>query len=107
MLAEFNGVAIVVAHRLTTICNCDRIVVMGDEGCAVEQGTHEELLQNEKEVDAEGKVVVWKGLYHTLWDTQQLAIAKGAEDGGGVGDDGHANSDAKENEEEVDVDALK
>lgn len=41
MLAKFNGVAIVVAHRLTTICNCDNIVVMGDDGTKVEEGTHD------------------------------------------------------------------
>ena len=47
MLAKFNGVAIVVAHRLTTICNCDKIVVM-DDGRAVEQGTHDQLLRVDK-----------------------------------------------------------
>ena len=37
MLSKFNGVAIVVAYRLTTICNCDKIVVMGDDGTKVEE----------------------------------------------------------------------
>jgi subfamily B ATP-binding cassette protein MsbA len=34
---------IVVAHRLSTVRDADLIVVMAD-GCAVEQGTHAELL---------------------------------------------------------------
>jgi len=50
MLSKFRGVAIVVAHRLTTICNCDKIVVMGDDGTKVEEGTHEDLLKSPREL---------------------------------------------------------
>ena len=46
----------VVAHRLSTIKECDLILVMKD-GALVEQGTHEELL-------ARG------GFYHTLYHSQ-------------------------------------
>lgn len=72
MLTKFQGVAIVVAHRLTTICNCDKIIVMGDDGTKVEEGTHEELMKAPKQVDSKGEPVAGKGLYHTLWDTQQM-----------------------------------
>ncbi|HWR39095.1 MAG TPA: ABC transporter ATP-binding protein [Patescibacteria group bacterium] len=41
-LAE-NRTTLIIAHRLTTICNADRIVFLTDEGVA-EMGTHEELL---------------------------------------------------------------
>ena len=44
MMDDFNGVAIVIAHRLTTVRNCDNIVVM-EKGMKVEEGTHEELMR--------------------------------------------------------------
>jgi len=36
---------IVIAHRLSTVVNADRIVVLGDRG-VMEEGTHEELMGN-------------------------------------------------------------
>jgi ABC-type glutathione transport system ATPase component len=44
--AEGGGTTIVIAHRLSTVRNADRIVVL-DAGRVAEQGTHEELLQRE------------------------------------------------------------
>jgi ABC-type multidrug transport system fused ATPase/permease subunit len=43
MLKQHDGVAICIAHRLTTIKNCDKIIVM-DQGKKVEEGSHLELL---------------------------------------------------------------
>lgn len=47
---------IVIAHRLSTLLQMDRILVF-DNGKIIEDGTHEALLKR-------------KGLYKTLWDSQ-------------------------------------
>lgn len=47
---------IVIAHRLSTLLNMDRILVF-DKGQIVQDGTHEELLRSD-------------GLYKYLWNTQ-------------------------------------
>ncbi len=54
-----DSTSIVIAHRLATIVNADKIVVM-DQGLIVEQGTHFELL-NQK-----------TGFYKKLYDAQFL-----------------------------------
>jgi ABC-type multidrug transport system fused ATPase/permease subunit len=54
--------SIVIAHRLATIVNADKIVVM-DKGLIVEQGTHQELINQEK------------GYYKNLYDSQFLATS--------------------------------
>ena len=47
-----------IAHRLTTIQNADRILVLGKEGIE-EEGTHDELLHK-------------KGIYYHLWNGLHL-----------------------------------
>ncbi len=48
---------LIVAHRLATVKNCDRIILL-ENGEIMEQGTHEELLKKE-------------GRYYQLWEMQQ------------------------------------
>ena len=48
---------LMIAHRLSTVVNADRILVM-QEGKIVEQGTHQTLLAQQ-------------GLYRQMWDLQQ------------------------------------
>lgn len=67
LLTEHDGVAVVVAHRLTTIKNCNNIIVM-DKGKKVEEGSHEELLKIQVKKKPDGAVL--QGWYHTQWDTQ-------------------------------------
>ena len=56
---------IVIAHRLSTIVGADRILVM-DQGCVKDQGTHEELLKN-------------SSLYRELWTAHISAKDMGEE----------------------------
>lgn len=52
-----NKSMLIVAHRLSTVKNCDIIIVM-DNGEIIETGTHRQLLAK-------------KGQYHKLWQMQQ------------------------------------
>ncbi|MCB5984646.1 ABC transporter ATP-binding protein, partial [Flavobacterium psychrophilum] len=58
-----NRTSIVIAHRLATIINADKIVVL-DKGIVVEEGTHNQLLQKEN------------GYYRKLYDSQFVALEK-------------------------------
>jgi len=49
--------SIIIAHRLSTVVNCDCILVL-DKGKVVEQGTHSQLLSDQS------------SLYSTLWHSQ-------------------------------------
>lgn len=59
-LAE-NRTTLIIAHRLATIKNADRIIVLTDEGI-VEEGEHKKLLEN-------------KGIYSKLYKAQFDSIA--------------------------------
>jgi len=62
-----SGCTIIIAHKLTTIMKCDKIVIV-DKGKNVEEGKHEDLLKIPITKDKDGKVLT--GWYHDLWLTQ-------------------------------------
>lgn len=43
-LEKLGSTRLVIAHRLSTVVNCDRILVM-DKGRIVEQGSYEQLME--------------------------------------------------------------
>ena len=61
-LSESTRTGIIIAHRLSTLRNVDRIVVL-DQGQIVESGTHAELL-------------LLDGLYAELYHSQMLEVGK-------------------------------
>merc|ERR1719333_1856406 len=69
-----QGCTLIIAHRLTTIRSCDRIVVM-DKGRCVECGSHEELMKISISKDEKENMVT--GYYHDLWDTQMKSEKSG------------------------------
>ena len=43
-LEKLGSTRLVIAHRLSTVVNCDRLLVM-DKGRIVEQGSYEQLME--------------------------------------------------------------
>ncbi|KAI1729427.1 ABC transporter transmembrane region domain-containing protein [Ditylenchus destructor] len=74
--ASFRRTTITIAHRLSTVRNADKIIVM-DKGRIVEEGTHNELMSR---ID---------GAYHQLYQAQQIT----------PGDDTKEDKDFSDNEE--------
>lgn len=62
-----SGCTIMIAHRLSTLRTCDRIIVM-DKGSIKESGSHDELMDIKIEKDSSGSMV--KGWYRDLYETQ-------------------------------------
>ena len=61
--ATSGRTSIIIAHRLSTVTHCDKILVL-DKGRVVEQGAHSELLAREGSI------------YRELWQTQNSAATK-------------------------------
>lgn len=55
-----NSTVIIISHRLTTLMQADKILVL-DKGSLVEEGTHEELLRK-------------NGIYKKIYDIQSVAV---------------------------------
>ncbi|NBP70480.1 MAG: ATP-binding cassette domain-containing protein, partial [Cytophagia bacterium] len=63
VLRENNKTIIIIAHRLSTVFNADKIIVL-DNGLVVEEGKHTDLISNRKH-------------YYNLWK-QQSPIMEGS-----------------------------
>jgi subfamily B ATP-binding cassette protein MsbA len=53
-----NRTTVIIAHRLTTVRNADKIIVL-DKGCVTEVGAHDELMENQ-------------GLYYDLYTLKMI-----------------------------------
>ena len=61
--ATSGRTSIIIAHRLSTVTHCDKILVL-DKGRVVEEGAHSELLARDNSI------------YRELWETQNSADEK-------------------------------
>jgi ATP-binding cassette subfamily B protein len=57
-----NRTTFIIAHRLSTVKNADRIIVLTEDGI-IEDGNHNELIEN-------------KGLYYSLYNSQNNDFIK-------------------------------
>lgn len=64
---QSHGCTLIIAHRLSTLRSCDRILVM-DKGCLKESGSHHDLMKIEVKKDAKGNMIT--GWYRDLYETQ-------------------------------------
>ena len=55
-----RSTVLVIAHKLNTIRNADKIVVLGEDGNVVQVGTHDELIAS-------------SGMYQHLWSAREAA----------------------------------
>jgi len=62
-----NGCTLIIAHRLSTLRTCDRIIIM-EKGSIKESGPHDELMKIDVEKDANGNMRA--GWYRDLYETQ-------------------------------------
>jgi ABC-type transport system involved in Fe-S cluster assembly fused permease/ATPase subunit len=63
-LRDRRRTVLLIAHRLSTVMDADKIIVLGTDGSVAEQGCHEELLAA-------------KGLYYAMWNQQKSVAARG------------------------------
>jgi len=68
-----NGCTLMIAHRLTTVKRCDRIIVM-DKGRIKEQDSHDNLLKIPITKTEDGQMIT--GWYHDLWLAQMGSDGK-------------------------------
>jgi len=62
-----NGCTLVIAHRLSTLRSCNRIIVM-EKGCVQESGSHANLMKIEVQKTSDGDMK--QGWYRDLYETQ-------------------------------------
>merc|ERR1740138_1163261 len=62
-----NGCTLIIAHRLSTLRTCDRIICM-DKGSIKESGSHNDLMNIEVKKDDSGNMLT--GWYRDLYETQ-------------------------------------